>query len=84
MAATREEEIEKFGSEPHGMNAIQALKEIATGRADYVTEAQYLTRLRICSECPHKNKIVNVCNVCKCILPIKAKLARAACPDRRW
>lgn len=78
------ETIETLKSEPHGITFLGALKELASGNPEYVDQPTYLTRLRICSECPHKIKRLNVCGLCKCVLPLKARFKHAKCPENKW
>lgn len=79
-----EELITELQGQPHGLTFTQALADVARGNAEFVDREKYLTRLKICNECPHKVKVVNVCGICKCVLPLKARFQRANCPDNRW
>ena len=80
----KEELIADLNSQPHGISFMQALREIATGHPDLVDEDRYLTRLKVCNDCPKRIRSVNVCGVCKCIIPLKARFTRSACPEHRW
>jgi hypothetical protein len=80
----KEELIEEVRVGPHGLTFLNALKEVASGHPDFVPEENYLTRIKICQACPKRVKSVNVCGVCKCIIPLKARFTRSSCPEGRW
>lgn len=40
-------------------------------------------RLKICKNCPQLST-ASICKICNCIMPIKTKLAYAACPLNLW
>jgi len=41
-------------------------------------------RLEICRSCPFLIKATEQCKKCLCIMPQKAKLADAYCPEHKW
>lgn len=41
-------------------------------------------RLAICRECPFFIHATQQCKKCGCIMPQKAKLADAFCPEHKW
>lgn len=41
-------------------------------------------RKATCDKCEFKNKVVPICNECKCIIPAKVMLANATCPKDKW
>ena len=41
------------------------------------------SRLKVCDNCPHLNKF-KVCKICKCFMPLKARIKRAECPLKKW
>lgn len=69
--------------DPHHLTFIGALAEIASGTPDLVIEEIYRARIATCLACSERAPI-NVCRVCKCIIPLKAKFVRSSCPQNRW
>lgn len=43
----------------------------------------YSERLKICGECENKLKF-DICKLCGCYIPAKAKLLLIECPDNKW
>ena len=41
-------------------------------------------RLDICKTCPFFRSSIKQCKRCGCIMPQKAKLADAFCPEHKW
>ena len=41
-----------------------------------------LQRLLICEQCEHRNE--GFCELCGCLLFVKAKLEKTKCPDDKW
>lgn len=69
--------------DPHHLTFLGALAEIASGKPNLVGEQKYRERIDICLACPERAPI-NVCKICKCVIPIKAKFARSNCPLGKW
>jgi len=40
-------------------------------------------RFGICKNCPRLTSL-KICNICNCVMPIKVKFAKAACPAGKW
>ena len=51
-------------------------------RANHVTDKEQRERLLICDSCEHK--IGTRCNLCRCFLNYKTKLANSECPIGKW
>lgn len=49
-----------------------------------VTDAQYLERINTCVSCEHYIQAISACKRCGCVMPLKAKLRFAKCPERKW
>jgi hypothetical protein len=51
-----------------------------------VTATTFMHRMNICGGCEHMNKGLRVsrCNLCGCILALKARLASEHCPVKKW
>ena len=47
-----------------------------------ISSKNYKDRLAICKECPNFKH--NVCEVCKCFMPIKTRIKWAKCPKGLW
>lgn len=47
------------------------------------SQSLYDMRIQMCNNCPHKTKM-NTCEVCKCVLPLKAKFIFSKCPKNKW
>lgn len=69
--------------DPHHLTFLEALKEIASGNPDLVPEEVFRARIQTCLECSERAPI-NVCRVCKCIIPLKARFTKSDCPRSRW
>lgn len=41
-------------------------------------------RYAICKNCEHFVNLVKVCDICKCFMPAKTKLANVNCPQGIW
>ena len=48
-----------------------------------VAEAEYTRRFGICLECPHF-MYGSTCDVCGCIVHVRARLADGRCPRKKW
>ena len=51
-------------------------------RANHVTDKEQRGRLLICDSCEHKSG--TRCNLCRCFLSYKTKLANSECPIGKW
>lgn len=40
-------------------------------------------RLKECEGCEHRNKLINVCMLCKCWIPAKV-YGKNSCPEKKW
>lgn len=65
-------------------NAGSAIKDIVTGKVEYVSDEQAKARMDICRECPYMQDIMRVCKRCGCFLPAKVKFAMSSCPVSKW
>ena len=65
-------------------NAGSAIKDIITGKVEYVSDAQSDARMNICRQCPHMQQTMRVCQSCGCFLPAKVKFAMSSCPKGKW
>ena len=65
-------------------NAGSAIKDIITGKVEYVSDAQAEARMDICRQCPHMQQVMRVCQSCGCFLPAKVKFAMSSCPKSKW
>ena len=69
-------------------NAFFALRRVVVslwaGTSPLVSEATAQARDAVCTMCPHFS--AQVCNLCGCIAPLKARLSTETCPDvpDRW
>ena len=43
----------------------------------------YNKRIETCKSCEHINKY-DICRICKCYLPIKARIDTENCPLNKW
>lgn len=41
-------------------------------------------RLKICEECPEFKRLMRQCDLCGCLMDLKAKLIEARCPVNKW
>jgi hypothetical protein len=49
-----------------------------------VEETVRKTRFQICQSCEHLNKTWHRCEICKCWMPVKARLPGTKCPEKKW
>jgi hypothetical protein len=49
-----------------------------------VPDGVFRSRLVICDKCEHFSRITRLCAVCHCVMPFKARLAGARCPEGKW
>lgn len=49
-----------------------------------VGDEQYLERVNTCGTCEHYYEPLRACKRCGCIIPAKARLRFAKCPERKW
>ncbi len=42
------------------------------------------SRLAICAKCEHYNTTTRLCGKCHCVMPFKARMAGAKCPEGKW
>lgn len=47
-------------------------------------EASVNARLAACEKCPFYDPAIQQCNVCTCLVALKAQLATERCPKGRW
>jgi hypothetical protein len=62
----------------------QAVKDVVTGNAQYVSAEVSQKRLATCNTCDKKNKLTNTCVMCGCFIPYKIKFSKASCPAGKW
>jgi len=68
----------------------EAIGGFLTGVKDFAenptlcTKEEYKTRTDICSTCPERNELMNICTVCKCNLAIKSRGKAWKCPLGKW
>jgi hypothetical protein len=41
-------------------------------------------RMNTCKQCQFYRKIPMQCSICKCIMPIKTRIAEESCPIQKW
>lgn len=77
-------------SEQARLSITQSLKEFFKTGVEYVnsglenaTDEVYDKRISTCKSCEHLTK-TNQCDVCRCFVHIKAKIAIAECPLAKW
>lgn len=63
---------------------IDALRDVASGRAEYSTKEEFLQRITICSTCDHMTKLTKQCKKCGCFIHSKAKFKQSTCPINKW
>ena len=63
---------------------LNALRDIATGRAEFTQQEVFLDRVGVCAKCPHFAKLTKQCKSCGCFVHAKAKFRHASCPMNFW
>lgn len=63
---------------------LNAIRDIATGRAEFVTQDIFLERLDKCLKCAHFAKLTKQCKSCGCFVHAKAKFKHSSCPMNFW
>lgn len=51
-------------------------------KVNHVTDGEQTKRLVICDSCEHRSG--TRCNLCRCFLSYKTKLANSECPIEKW
>lgn len=70
-------------------NVIRKIKNIIIGWYRYLFKPKSklaINRLKICSRCSHKEKILGeyFCNKCWCCIRAKVEVEEEHCDDNRW
>jgi hypothetical protein len=65
-----------------GKNIVRGYKSLVTGKKCEFTDA----RLRVCRKCEDNYWVGRTlwCKLCKCCMPIKARLLDMECPKDKW
>lgn len=63
--------------------AINAAKDVITGNLKLLDKRDSDARYKICQACPHL-VVGHRCGLCGCYMPVKTRLTKATCPDKRW
>ena len=63
---------------------IEAIRDLATGRAEFVSREVFLERLGHCSGCTSFSKLSKQCKECGCFVHSKAKFKQSSCPLDKW
>jgi hypothetical protein len=50
----------------------------------YSSDTEASRRLEICKSCPEFIKASSQCKLCGCLMVLKTKLEKAACPIGKW
>ena len=43
-----------------------------------------IKRMSICNKCEHLLPYVKICQICKCIMPLKVRIKEESCPKEKW
>lgn len=62
----------------------RAFRALTHGNRILVSEKTANFRLIRCYSCPFFDKNLRQCNVCTCLVALKAQLATEKCPKGRW
>lgn len=49
-----------------------------------VDDEEYTNRMSICQNCDSYIRLTHQCRECGCIMNLKARLSRSACPIKKW
>ena len=52
--------------------------------AEQVSDNDRITRFKICQDCEILDKTWHTCGICKCWMPVKARLPKMKCPAGKW
>lgn len=66
------------------MAGCRVIKAKFTRQAVLLDEETVNERLAACEACPFFDPGIRQCNVCTCLVDLKAALATEKCPKRRW
>ena len=58
--------------------------DILNPNTEYAEEAEATRRYDICKSCPEFIDLTKQCKQCRCVMPLKTKLAKAECPLKKW
>lgn len=65
-------------------NILNVIKDICLGRLSFIDKQEAKIRYLVCQECEVRNKLLNICTICGCSIPLKVKLTKSECPMGRW
>ncbi len=65
-------------------NIVDVVKDIVTGKLEFADSTIAKDRYSICKQCEVRNKRLNICTICGCIIPLKVKLNKSNCPMDLW
>lgn len=51
---------------------------------EQITDVDRNTRFKICQDCEELEKKWHTCGICKCWMPVKARLPGTKCPLGKW
>ena len=77
MAATKSQKVPLASTISELRKAV-----VDVMKANHVTHEEQNRRLVICGSCEHKSG--TRCNLCRCFLSYKTKLANSECPIGKW
>ena len=63
---------------------LDAIKELASGRPEFVSTVQFSERIQTCKECPYFAQMTKQCTQCGCFMYFKGKFVHSSCPQNRW
>lgn len=65
-------------------NIIDVLSDIVTGELKFAPCKVSKERYTECKNCEVRNKQLNICTICGCVIPLKVILEKSSCPMGKW
>ena len=68
------------------MNVKETIKDVISGKTEYVSKDEKKRRVSICESCPEFKKLTRRCGICGCFIDAKAIFTKSKCAaDKpRW
>jgi len=51
---------------------------------DTKADSYIAKRLQVCYQCRYYVSLTKTCGVCKCFMPLKARMTKTRCPIHKW
>lgn len=64
---------------------VDVIKDTLSGTIEYVSNEVQYSRIAVCKTCINRlTNIVDTCKLCGCVIVVKVKYLKSACPINKW